>query len=143
MPKRPRPDDAAATAQPSPSCGGDAPAASPPAADVADDGDDIDAELEAELERELAAAEEEAVAAPDAPPSPPPQEGGGGGGGGDAAAPTGARAAVGARNRAVVRLLTDDQLDRYEAYRRSSIARPAVRRVSVMGRRWVGNQVAR
>ena len=39
------------------------------------------------------------------------------------------RAAVGARNRAVVRLLTDAQLDRYEAYRRASISRPAVRRV--------------
>ena len=38
-----------------------------------------------------------------------------------------ARAAAGARNRAVAALLTDEQLDRYEAFRRAAVARSGVR----------------
>jgi len=117
-----------------------------------DDGGDLD--LDAELERELAAGEAEAeaeeVKAGDRPASPTPREAMAEEPGDpgrpeptpapaartaspeDAAAAdaeAASRAAWAARTRALAAAMTDEQMDRYEAFRRATLARPAVKKV--------------
>jgi len=117
-----------------------------------DDGGDLD--LDAELERELAAGEAEAeveeVKAGDRPASPTPRdatadEPGDPGRAEPTPAPAArtaspedaaaadaeaaSRAAWAARTRALAAAMTEEQMDRYEAFRRATLARPAVKKV--------------